>query len=59
MTLFLHLARRALVAFLGALAAVVILFLAVEFAEGASAFQGAGAIEFYTRLKTVYLDYSN
>jgi lipopolysaccharide export system permease protein len=44
-TLFLHLARRALVAFLGALAAVVILFLAVEFAEGASAFHGAGAIQ--------------
>ncbi len=43
MTLFLLLARRALVAFLGALAAVVILFLAVEFAEGAGSFQGEGA----------------
>jgi lipopolysaccharide export system permease protein len=49
-TLFLHLARRALVAFLGALAAVVILFLAVEFAEGASAFHGAGAIEAVVRV---------
>jgi lipopolysaccharide export system permease protein len=44
-TLFLHLARRALAAFLGALAAVVILFLAVEFAEGASAFKGEGALQ--------------
>jgi lipopolysaccharide export system permease protein len=43
-TLFLHLARRALLAFLGALTAVVVLFLAVEFAEGASAFQGEGAL---------------
>ena len=44
MTLFLHLARRTLVAFLGALLAVVVLFVAVEFAEGASLFQGEGAI---------------
>ncbi len=44
MTLFLHLARRALAGFLGALAAVVVLFLAVEFAEGASAFKGEGAL---------------
>ena len=43
MTLFLLLARRALVAFAGALAAVVVLFLAVEFAEGAGSFQGEGA----------------
>ncbi|MGA8892569.1 MAG: LptF/LptG family permease [Anaeromyxobacteraceae bacterium] len=45
MTLFLHLARRALLAFLGALTAVVVLFLAVEFAEGVSLFQGEGAFE--------------
>ena len=44
MTLFLHLARRAVLAFLGALLAVVVLFVAVEFAEGASAFQGEGAL---------------
>ncbi len=44
MTLFLHLARRALAAFLGALVAVVVLFVAVEFAEGASQFQGEGAL---------------
>jgi lipopolysaccharide export system permease protein len=43
-TISLHLAGRALVAFLGALAAVVVLFLAVEFAESASAFQGEGAL---------------
>jgi lipopolysaccharide export system permease protein len=43
-TLFLHLARRALLSFLGALVAVVVLFVAVEFAEGASAFQGEGAL---------------
>lgn len=43
MILFLHLARRTLVAFLGALVAVVVLFVAVEFAEGASLFQGEGA----------------
>jgi lipopolysaccharide export system permease protein len=42
-TLFLHLARRALLAFLGALVAVVVLFVAVEFAEGASLFKGEGA----------------
>jgi lipopolysaccharide export system permease protein len=35
-------ARRALVAFLGALAAVVLLFLAVDFAENASVFRGPG-----------------
>jgi lipopolysaccharide export system permease protein len=40
--LFLHVARRALTAFLGALAAVVLLFLAVDFAENASAFRGPG-----------------
>ncbi|HQR29533.1 MAG TPA: LptF/LptG family permease [Anaeromyxobacteraceae bacterium] len=44
MTLFLHLARRALLTFLGALVGVVVLFVAVEFAEGASAFQGEGAL---------------
>jgi lipopolysaccharide export system permease protein len=43
-TLFLHLARRALLAFLGTLAAVVTLFLAVEFAESAGALQGEGAL---------------
>lgn len=42
MTLFLHLARRAAVAFAAALAAVVLLFLAVDFAENASLFRGAG-----------------
>ncbi|HZZ83551.1 MAG TPA: LptF/LptG family permease [Anaeromyxobacteraceae bacterium] len=42
MTLFLHLARRAAVAFLAALAAVVALFLVVDFAENASAFRGPG-----------------
>ncbi len=42
MTLFLHLARRAAVAFLGAQAAVVALFLAVDFAENASTFHGHG-----------------
>jgi lipopolysaccharide export system permease protein len=50
-TLFLHLARRALLAFAGALAAVVLIFLMVEFAENASAFAGAGwlagALEVY------------
>ncbi len=45
MTLFLHLARRALVAFAGALVAVVVLFVAVEFAEGAGLFEGAGALQ--------------
>ncbi|GEJ56363.1 LptF/LptG family permease [Anaeromyxobacter diazotrophicus] len=51
MTLFLHLARRALVAFAGSLAAVVALFLVVDFAENASAFSGPGwvraALELY------------
>ncbi len=42
MTLFLHVARRALAAFLAALAAVVALFLVVDFAENASAFRGPG-----------------
>jgi lipopolysaccharide export system permease protein len=42
-TLFLHVARRALVTFLGALVAVVVLFVAVEYAEGAGLFQGEGA----------------
>jgi lipopolysaccharide export system permease protein len=42
--LFLHLGRRALVAFLGALAAVVLLFLTVDFAENASVFRGPGWI---------------
>jgi len=42
LTLFLHLARRALLAFLGSQAAVVALFLAVDFAENASIFRGHG-----------------
>ncbi len=42
MTLFLHVARRALAAFLSALAAVVALFLVVDFAENSSLFRGAG-----------------
>ena len=42
MTLFLHLARRALIAFASSLAAVVILFLVVDFAENARIFNGAG-----------------
>lgn len=42
MTLFLHIARRALVAFLVSLAAVVALFLVVDFAENASVFTGPG-----------------
>jgi lipopolysaccharide export system permease protein len=41
-TLFLHLARRALVAFVGSLTAVVGLFLVVDFAENASIFHGEG-----------------
>jgi lipopolysaccharide export system permease protein len=41
-TLFLHLARRALFAFVVALAAVVALFLVVDFAENASVFTGPG-----------------
>ena len=44
MRLFLHVARRALFAFLGSLAAVVLLFLTVEFAENASLFRGPGWI---------------
>ncbi len=44
MTLFLHLVRRAAVAFVAALAAVVALFLVVDFAENASAFRGPGWI---------------
>jgi lipopolysaccharide export system permease protein len=43
-TLFLHLARRALLAFLGTLAAVVTLFLAVELAEGGGGLRGEGAL---------------
>jgi lipopolysaccharide export system permease protein len=39
-TLFLYVARRALAAFAGSLAAVVGLFLVVDFAENASAFRG-------------------
>jgi lipopolysaccharide export system permease protein len=41
-TLFLHVVRRALAAFAGSLAAVVGLFLVVDFAENANAFQGEG-----------------
>jgi lipopolysaccharide export system permease protein len=44
-TLFLHLARRTLVSFVGALVAVVVLFVAVEFAEAAGTFEGAGAVQ--------------
>ena len=44
MTLFLHIARRALAAFLAALLAVVVLFVAVEFAESGAAFHGEGAL---------------
>jgi lipopolysaccharide export system permease protein len=44
-TLFLHLARRALAAFAGALVAVVVLFVAVEFAEGSGIFEGPGALQ--------------
>jgi lipopolysaccharide export system permease protein len=51
LTLFRLLARRALAAFAGALAAVVLLFLVVEFAENAGAFRGerwlVGALEVY------------
>ncbi|HVP67433.1 MAG TPA: LptF/LptG family permease [Anaeromyxobacteraceae bacterium] len=51
MTLFLHIARRALAAFTGALVAVVLLFLVVEASENANLFRGegwlAGALEFY------------
>ena len=42
MTLFLHIARRALLAFVLALAAVVALFLVVDFAENAGVFRGPG-----------------
>lgn len=42
MTLFLHIARRAFLAFVGSLAAVVVLFLVVDFAENASVFTGPG-----------------
>jgi lipopolysaccharide export system permease protein len=41
-TLFLHIAGRALLAFLGALIAVVALFLVVDFAEHSSVFSGPG-----------------
>jgi hypothetical protein len=50
-TLFLHIARRALLAFVTSLAVVVALFLVVDFAENASAFSGPGwvraALELY------------
>jgi len=42
--LFLHLARRALAAFAGSLAAVVLIFLVVDFAEHAGSFRGPGWI---------------
>ncbi len=42
MTLFLHIARRALVAFAASLAAVVLLFLVVDFAENVSLFTVPG-----------------
>jgi lipopolysaccharide export system permease protein len=45
MTLFLHLARRALLAFVASLAAVVALFLVVDFAEHSSVFSGPGWLE--------------
>jgi lipopolysaccharide export system permease protein len=41
-TLFLHVARRALVAFLSALGAVVALFLVVDFTENSGLFRGHG-----------------
>ena len=51
MTLFRLIARRAFLTFVGALLAVVLLFLVVEFAENASIFRGegwlAGALEVY------------
>lgn len=57
MTLFLHLAHRALRAFLGSLAAVVALFLVVDFAENASAFRGPDwarwALELYANKAAV------
>ncbi len=42
MTLFLHVGRRAIAAFIGSLVAVVGLFLVVDFAENASIFSGKG-----------------
>ncbi len=42
MTLFRHLFRRAALAFVGSLVAVVALFLVVDFAENATAFRGQG-----------------
>lgn len=42
MTLFLHVGRRTLVAFLAALAAVVALFLVVDFTENSGLFRGPG-----------------
>ncbi len=42
MTLFFHIARRAVVAFLASLVGVVGLFLVVDFAENASVFRGPG-----------------
>ena len=57
MTLFLHLARRALIAFASSLAAVVILFLVVDFAENARIFNGAGwvraVLELYSHKSAV------
>ncbi len=51
MKLFAYVARRAAVAFAGALAAVVLVFLVVDFAENAGAFRGEGwvraALELY------------
>ena len=44
MTLFLHIARRAVAAFVASLVAVVGLFLVVDFAENASVFRGEGWI---------------
>jgi len=44
-TLFLHIARRALLAFIGALVAVVLLFLVVEVSENANLFRGEGWLE--------------
>jgi lipopolysaccharide export system permease protein len=44
LTLFLYVARRAVVAFVGSLVAVVGLFLVVDFAENASIFRGEGWI---------------
>jgi lipopolysaccharide export system permease protein len=51
-TLFLLLARRALLAILAALASVVALFVAVEFADNSAAFRGAGG---FSAALTVYL----